>query len=56
MAIVTKGRFWNRTKYNTKTGLRKGQERHSTDGTITDWMGNTRRETNNSSMGRNGWD
>lgn len=42
--IVTKGRYWARTKYNTKTGLRKGETRHSTDGTVTDWLGRTTRE------------
>lgn len=43
--IVTKGRYWARSKYNTKTGLKKGDHRHNTDGTVTDWLGNTRRDT-----------
>ncbi len=38
VAIVTKGRYWARSKYNTKTGLRKGETRYCV-GTnkTTDW-------------------
>ena len=62
MAIVTKGTYWRRAKFNTKTGLFKGETSFSTcDGFSRDWMGKpvdkkTDRKSLISSLGRNGWD
>lgn len=45
MAIYSKRYYWGHKKYNSKTGLYKGEKRHSSDGTISDWMGKTIKES-----------
>lgn len=51
-----KRHYWGFKKYNTKTGLYKGEKRHHTVGRVSDWNGRTVETQGRGAMGRNGYD